>query len=310
MGAVAAALLATAGCAGTVGRSPSVVTVTSTVQIPAGGGSPAGSDAQDARSAASSQQRAMAGGLPSASPADRAPAKSTRHGPPTTIVVGRPTLPDPATPGAATEAGSPVAAPARNPSADATAVTPPATDSKPQPSGSGKPPGTPSIGDLYAAAERDAATAGVAPADPDAAGPGNGPACAANSAYVDEAPTGLRTDVVAGWQDARQAAAAAGVTLCLNDGKRSRAQQQAQFDDYAEQYGEQVAEQLVLPPNKSAHVVGIAIDVQPADGYRWLQKTTGNLGFCRIYDNEPWHVEFNPAYPRTGCPARRPEPPR
>jgi LAS superfamily LD-carboxypeptidase LdcB len=116
--------------------------------------------------------------------------------------------------------------------------------------------------------------------------------------------------VIAGWQKATKTAAAAGITLCLNDGKRSRAQQQAQFDDYAEQYGEQVAEQLVLPPNKSAHVVGIAIDVQPADGYRWLQNTAGSLGFCRMYDNEPWHFEFNPAYTHTGCPDRLPEPPR
>ncbi len=103
-------------------------------------------------------------------------------------------------------------------------------------------------------------------------------------------------------------AKAQGVTLCLNDGKRSRAQQQAQFDQYKEQYGEEVARQLVLPPDKSAHVRGDAVDAQPAAGYQWLQATKGSLGFCRIYDNEAWHFEFDPAYKTDGCPARLPKP--
>jgi hypothetical protein len=170
------------------------------------------------------------------------------------------------------------------------------------------PPGSLSTGDLIAAATSAAAAAGVPPADPDAPGPQTGPACPADAKYVNEAPTGLRSDVITAWQRAVSTARAKGITLCLNDGKRSRAQQQAQFDEYAEQYGEEVARQLVLPPEKSAHVVGIAVDAQPGDAYRWLQSTKGSLGFCRIYDNEPWHFEYNPAYQTEGCPARLPEP--
>lgn len=172
------------------------------------------------------------------------------------------------------------------------------------------PPGTPSTGDLIAAATSEAAAAGVAPANPDTPGPDSGPPCPANSKYVNEKPTGLRTDVIAAWQKAVSTAADQGITLCLNDGKRSRGQQQAQYQEYVEEYGTKVANELVLPPNKSAHVIGIAVDVQPADGYQWLQATAGSLGFCRIYDNEPWHFEFNPAYRSDGCPARLPEPER
>ncbi len=172
------------------------------------------------------------------------------------------------------------------------------------------PPPTLSGDDLIAAAEQAAGRAGVDPADPDEPGPDGGATCAADATYLDEEPTGLRSDARRAWIATVKAAADQGITLCLNDGKRSVAQQQAVFDDYVTQYGQAVAEELVLPPKRSAHVVGLAVDVQPAAGYQWLQATGGSEGFCRIYDNEPWHFEFNPAYPDTGCPDRLPEPER
>ncbi len=127
---------------------------------------------------------------------------------------------------------------------------------------------------------------------------------------MNEASTGLRSDVRTAWATVVKDGKRHGITVCLNDGKRSRAQQLAQYQDYVEQYGKAVADQLVLPPNKSAHVIGIAVDVQPAKAYQWLQSTKGSLGFCRIYDNEAWHFEFNPAYRTAGCPARLPKPER
>ncbi|GGL95804.1 D-alanyl-D-alanine carboxypeptidase family protein [Nakamurella endophytica] len=150
----------------------------------------------------------------------------------------------------------------------------------------------------------------VLPADqPDVPGPDDGPACSVDPQYSDEAPTGLRPAVQAAWRSARSQAARQRITLCLNDGKRSRAQQLALFDDYVRQYGsEEIARQYVLPPGKSAHVSGYAVDVQPASAYRWLQATTGRLGWCRIYDNEPWHFEYAARYRSTGCPPRLPEP--
>lgn len=147
-------------------------------------------------------------------------------------------------------------------------------------------------------------------ASPDTPGPEGGRACATDAQYVDEDPTGLRSDVVTGWRSIEKAANADGVIVCLNDGKRSRAQQQAQYHEYEKQYGKEVADQLVLPPSKSAHVIGNAIDVQPQAAYQWLQATKGSLGFCRIYDNEPWHFEYDVQYLSQGCPARLPKPHR
>ena len=70
------------------------------------------------------------------------------------------------------------------------------------------------------------------------------------------------------------------------------------------------ARTYVLTPAKSAHVKGYAVDVQPAAAYQWLQATKGKLGWCRIYDNEPWHFEYSLVYRASGCPDRLPMPVR
>lgn len=148
--------------------------------------------------------------------------------------------------------------------------------------------------------------------DPDVSrdlpGPEGGTKCATNSSYYDEASTGLRPDVITAWHNVEKGANADGIIVCLNDGKRSAAQQQEQFDEYVKEYGTAVADELVLKPDKSAHVVGIAIDVQPAPANQWLQATKGSYGFCRIYDNEAWHFEYDVKYFTHGCPPRQDHP--
>ena len=148
----------------------------------------------------------------------------------------------------------------------------------------------------------------AAGADLDAAGDDNGAPCPNEPQYFDEQPIGLQPDVVTAWAAAEAKATAAGVLLCLKDGKRSRAHQEQTYADYVAQYGQAMADLYVLPPEKSAHVLGMAIDVQPYAGYTWLQNTNGSLGFCRTYDNEAWHFEFDPAFPTAGCPTRSPHP--
>lgn len=148
----------------------------------------------------------------------------------------------------------------------------------------------------------------VPAADPDAAGPEGGTKCASDPSYFDEKPTGLEENLVKAWRAVEKAANKDGVVVCLNDGKRSRAQQQATFDEYVTQYGEEVAKQYVLPPDKSSHVTGNAIDVQPAAAFNWLRKTDGAFGLCRIYENELWHFEFQKSYAADGCPALLPKP--
>lgn len=211
------------------------------------------------------------------------------------------TAPSVATEPGATSAPTAPVAPTQDATSSASPTTkPPATSRTSRSSTAGSVPG----------AAADHPTENAPAASRDTAGPETGPKCATNAEYVDEAPTGLRSDVVAGWRAIEKAANADGVIVCLNDGKRSTAQQQAQYDEYVKRYGAEAADQLVLPPDKSAHVTGNAIDVQPQPAYRWLQATKGRLGFCRIYDNEPWHFEYDVAYFRAGCPARLPKPER
>jgi LAS superfamily LD-carboxypeptidase LdcB len=135
-------------------------------------------------------------------------------------------------------------------------------------------------------------------------GPETGPVCPLDARYVDEPPERLPPATLAAWQRLRTAAGQHGVQLCLNDGKRSRDQQARQFADAAEQFGsEELASRYVLPPEESMHVEGIAVDVQPLASAAWVERNGAALGWCRRYENEPWHFEYDPAYRTSGCPA-------
>lgn len=179
------------------------------------------------------------------------------------------------------------------------------------------PPETLSLADghLFEAAQSFANQWALEAASPELDGPDSHsipppPRCPADERYFDEPSEGLRFDVQRAWSIAVTVGAASGITLCLNDGKRSIAQQEEIFQEYVHQYSQETAEELVLPADRSVHVIGLAIDVQPAAAYSWLAQTHGALGFCRMYDNEPWHFEYHPAYTTTGCPAPLPQPPR
>lgn len=133
-------------------------------------------------------------------------------------------------------------------------------------------------------------------------GPDGGPACSADERYVDEDPGGLRDDVLDAFRKLRAEAGRRNVVLCLQDGKRSTRQQQAQYDEYVKEFGsEEQARKYVLPPHLSNHVKGFAIDVQPQSSAAWVERSAGAYGWCRRYENEPWHFEYDPSYPR-GCP--------
>jgi hypothetical protein len=63
----------------------------------------------------------------------------------------------------------------------------------------------------------------------------------------------------------------------------------------------------VLPPEESAHVAGIAVDVRPTSGARWLERHGRQYHLYRCYDNEWWHFEYRPEYAGQ-APPRRPHP--
>lgn len=138
-------------------------------------------------------------------------------------------------------------------------------------------------------------------------GPEKGPPCQLDQRYVDEQPEGLRDDVAAAWQRLRDKAAAANVKLCVQDGKRSVGQQEREFADAVRRFGtRELAAKYVLPPEKSMHVKGIAVDIQPIASAVWVERNGREVGWCRRYANEQWHFEYDPGYVTAGCPALLP----
>jgi hypothetical protein len=142
----------------------------------------------------------------------------------------------------------------------------------------------------------------------DVPGPDTGPECPVDARYVDEEPDGLRADVRSAWGELRAAAEDDGVPMCVNDGKRSNAQQQAEFDEAVEKFGTpELAADYVLPPEESNHVKGFAVDVQPYAAAEWVEANGQAYGWCRRYDNEYWHFEYDRAYTEDGCPGLLPD---
>lgn len=119
-------------------------------------------------------------------------------------------------------------------------------------------------------------------------------------------PTALDPELAQRFADAQAAAAAEGVTLTLTSGWRTADEQQVLVDEAVATYGSvEEAHRWVLPPEKSAHVAGLAIDVGPMDGALWLGERAAQFGLCRTYDNEWWHFEPMPA--DGVCPTTHPD---
>jgi LAS superfamily LD-carboxypeptidase LdcB len=103
------------------------------------------------------------------------------------------------------------------------------------------------------------------------------------------------------------AAAADGVELRVTSGWRSPERQEQLYEAAIRKYGSpRAASQWVLPPGRSAHVLGQAVDVGPKSGATWLEKHGVHYGLCRRYDNEYWHFELLAVAKGSVCPAREP----
>ncbi|WP_245568451.1 D,D-peptidase/D,D-carboxypeptidase VanY-N [Nocardia concava] len=95
-----------------------------------------------------------------------------------------------------------------------------------------------------------------------------------------------------------------GQLIGLTSGYRDPATQQQLFDEEVHRSGSVAsARTLVLPPSESCHVRGIALDVRPYEGARWLEQHGSRHHLYRTYDNEWWHFEHRPE--TGGIPPRR-----
>lgn len=100
-----------------------------------------------------------------------------------------------------------------------------------------------------------------------------------------------------------------GYSLFITSGWRSLAKQKYLYNRALKRAGGNATEasRWVLPPKKSNHPWGIAIDVNYTSGAnnksaaKWLEKNGYKFGLCRRYKNEWWHFEPLVA-PGTKCP--------
>lgn len=96
----------------------------------------------------------------------------------------------------------------------------------------------------------------------------------------------------------QQAADAAGVTLTINSGFRSMAEQQHLYDCY--KTGSCNNGNLAARPGYSNHQNGRALDLATSD-WTWVANNAPRFGFKRTVPSERWHYEFSGADPGGPC---------
>ena len=95
----------------------------------------------------------------------------------------------------------------------------------------------------------------------------------------------MRPDVALAFDRMAAAAAADGVSLIVNSGFRTNAEQAALFAAHPDP-------KWVAPPGGSLHRLGTELDLGPAAAYGWLAKNAGRFHFVQRYSWEPWHYGF------------------
>ena len=95
----------------------------------------------------------------------------------------------------------------------------------------------------------------------------------------------MRPDVAEAFDRMVAAASRSGVSLLVNSGYRSDAEQQALWDANPDP-------RMVAPPGTSLHRCGTELDLGPPSGYGWLAANAGSFGFLQRYSWEAWHFGF------------------
>ncbi|MEX0973121.1 MAG: transglycosylase SLT domain-containing protein [Solirubrobacterales bacterium] len=131
----------------------------------------------------------------------------------------------------------------------------------------------------------------VAEAAAPAAPPDNGsmPSMASGGGYsgplVYRSGEGMRPDVGAAFDRMAAAASGAGISLVVNSGFRSDAEQAALFAANPDPT-------WVAPPGRSLHRCATELDLGPETAYGWLAANASRFGFVQRYSWEAWHYGF------------------
>jgi hypothetical protein len=96
---------------------------------------------------------------------------------------------------------------------------------------------------------------------------------------------GMRPDVAAAFDRMAAAAARAGITLIVNSGFRSDAEQAALFAAHPDPT-------WVAPPGHSLHRCATELDLGPESAYGWLAANADRFDFLQRYSWEAWHFGY------------------
>jgi zinc D-Ala-D-Ala carboxypeptidase len=124
--------------------------------------------------------------------------------------------------------------------------------------------------------------------------------------FDDEIPgvANLDSDLLSALRQAATDAADDGVRFSVDSGWRSPEYQERLLHQAVLKYGSEAeAARWVATPNRSAHVLGDAVDIGPSGAAAWLSEHGAAYGLCQVYANEPWHYELRPEAIDHGCPA-------
>jgi len=97
---------------------------------------------------------------------------------------------------------------------------------------------------------------------------------------------GVRPDVAVAFDRMAAAAARAGLTLVVNSGFRSDAEQAALFATHPDP-------RWVAPPGHSLHRCATELDLGPESAYGWLAANASRFGFVQRYSWEAWHYGYD-----------------
>jgi transglycosylase-like protein with SLT domain/D-alanyl-D-alanine carboxypeptidase-like protein/putative Flp pilus-assembly TadE/G-like protein len=101
---------------------------------------------------------------------------------------------------------------------------------------------------------------------------------------------GMRPDVGAAFDRMAAAASQAGISLVINSGFRSDAEQAALFAANPDP-------QWVAPPGQSLHRCATELDLGPDSAYGWLAANASRFGFAQRYSWEAWHYGYTQGPP-------------
>jgi hypothetical protein len=143
------------------------------------------------------------------------------------------------------------------------------------------------VGGGRARTEASAVAEAGAPSSPSG---GSGSAVASGGGYsgslVYRNGEGMRPDVAAAFDRMAASAAGADVTLLINSGFRSDAEQAALFAAHPDP-------RWVAPPGQSLHRCATELDFGPEAAYGWLAANASRFGFIQRYSWEAWHYGFD-----------------